>query len=518
MTSKDYYDVCIICALHEEAEAFLDVLKTHGTEPEEEYSPQLRRNFFSATIQNGKGEPLNLFITWAPDMGGSDIQDDLGRLLDVFPIRFAAMTGICAGNKDKVKLGDLIVAESTYLHDSGSYVSTADGGSKHLYNVKNIQLLQPILQAVHGFEDWQKEGSQITRPISKRQQTDWLLNTLLEKKNVRAINFTDLDTHAPKWRSIVQELKQGTEPFLDGKMQLNESLVTELIYGPEEFPYQDPSTPTCHIGPMASGNSVRKDNPFLEISQPVSKVLGLDMECWAFYHTLRERNINYLFVKGVCDYGDSSKDDSYHKYAATLSATYMHAFIKKFVTEERMPAGRPFLRTVPRPIPSTSGTTKNSQQETNKQPVKIFFSYSQSPKDEALIKALNNHLAPLRRLKSIESWYRDDIYAGDNVEKDVEGKLKEAQIIILLLTPDYIGSDLYDQEYKLIQARYNEGATVIPVHLRATPNFLEDEFYGVLMPLPLSGPPIASANNQDEVMAKVAEDLRNVIDNLAGKS
>jgi nucleoside phosphorylase len=333
----DLYDVCIICATFEEAQAFLDVLKTHGALPKEEFSQQLQRDFFSATIQNNVGEPLTIFITWAPEMGGQDIGTELGRILNAFSIRFVAMTGICAGNKRYVKLGDLVVVDSTYLHDSGSYVSTPDGNSKHLFNTGTIQASPIILHAVRGFEGWKDEGLQFAKPASKRQQRDWLLSTLLEKKTIYNINLTELDTYAPQWRAIVQELKQGQKPFLDEKLQVNEEMVMDLLYGPEEFPYHDPLAPRCYIGSMASGNSVRKDNPFPSISQPVNKVLALDMECWAFYNTLKESNVHALFVKGVCDYGDGNKDDSYHQYAATLSAIYMHSFIKKFVTQERIP-------------------------------------------------------------------------------------------------------------------------------------------------------------------------------------
>jgi nucleoside phosphorylase len=40
-------------------------------------------------------------------------------LLQEFQPRFVAMTGICAGDKTRVSIGDLIVAECTYIYDSG---------------------------------------------------------------------------------------------------------------------------------------------------------------------------------------------------------------------------------------------------------------------------------------------------------------------------------------------------------------------------------------------------------------
>ena len=37
------------------------------------------------------------------------------------------MTGICAGDRKKVKLGDLIIAECAYLYEEGKVISRPDG-------------------------------------------------------------------------------------------------------------------------------------------------------------------------------------------------------------------------------------------------------------------------------------------------------------------------------------------------------------------------------------------------------
>jgi len=83
---------------------------------------------------------------------------------------------------------------------------------------------------------------------------------------------------------------------------------------------------------------VRSDNPFSEIRIPVRDTVAIDMEGAAFYRTVAEfSGMRSLLVKGVSDYADSDKDDSYHKYAATVSAAYMLSFIREYVTGERIP-------------------------------------------------------------------------------------------------------------------------------------------------------------------------------------
>ncbi len=99
-----------------------------------------------------------------------------------------------------------------------------------------------------------------------------------------------------------------------------------------------PMEPECHIGAIASGNAVRSDRPCDRIQFPLRNTLAIDMEGAAFYRTVADfPDILALLVKGVSDYADSNKDDSYHRYASAISAMYMLAFIQEYVTSERIP-------------------------------------------------------------------------------------------------------------------------------------------------------------------------------------
>lgn len=96
--------------------------------------------------------------------------------------------------------------------------------------------------------------------------------------------------------------------------------------------------PQDHLAPLASGNAVRSDSPFQEIQFPAYKTVAIDMEGAAFYRAVAEfPGISALLVKGVCDYADQEKNDLYHDYAASVSATYLLCFIQEYVTEETMP-------------------------------------------------------------------------------------------------------------------------------------------------------------------------------------
>ena len=55
---------------------------------------------------------------------------------------------------------------------------------------------------------------------------------------------------------------------------------------------------------------------------------AIDMEGCALYYTAHVFNKPALWIKGVSDMMDASKDDRYHKAAAYASASLLLQFIK----------------------------------------------------------------------------------------------------------------------------------------------------------------------------------------------
>src|SRR5947209_5495475 len=99
-------------------------------------------------------------------------------------------------------------------------------------------------------------------------------------------------------------------------------------------------------------------------------------------------------------------------------------------------------------------------------PVKIFCCYAHE--DEAYLNKLKTQLSPLRRQGLIDVWHDRDIKAGASWESEIDQHLNAAQIILLLVSPDFINSDYcFGIEMKRALERRKLGeATVIPVILR----------------------------------------------------
>jgi nucleoside phosphorylase len=267
------FDVCVVCALPEEVRAFLEVARTQCEGAiEERSSLRYHYSYRFATIKNQKGEPLSLHISWLPRYGPQEMTLHLSRILEECQPRIALMTGICAGDAQRVQLGDLVVAERTFTYDNGKFTLDEQGRSVHEHDTMTYQLDANIMQFLGLFKDW---------------------------------------------KPLVEGLERPPSP---PEIKLNRHEVRS------------------HVKAMASVSAVRADNPFEDVRAPVRGTVAIDMEGAAFGLVMsRHPLIPWLVVKGVCDYADRDKNDSYHDYAARASALYALSFIRAYVTNERLP-------------------------------------------------------------------------------------------------------------------------------------------------------------------------------------
>lgn len=143
----------------------------------------------------------------------------------------------------------------------------------------------------------------------------------------------------------------------------------------------------------------------------------------------------------------------------------------------------------------------------------VFFSYSH--KDEELRDRLEVALATLKRQGLIETWHDRCLRVGDEFDPGIRQELERADIILLLVSPDFIASSYcYDVEMTRALERHHAGqARVIPVILRAcdwhpTP-------FGKLIAAPRDGKAIRSWPDLDEAFLDVAKKIREALPKAA---
>ncbi len=145
------------------------------------------------------------------------------------------------------------------------------------------------------------------------------------------------------------------------------------------------------------------------------------------------------------------------------------------------------------------------------QSVEIFFCYARE--DELLRQGLEKQLKALKRQGLVDLWYDCDISAGTEWEREIDRHLNTAQIILLLISPDFMDSDYcYSTEMKRAMERHERReARVIPVILR--PVYWQGTSFGKLQALPTGAKPIQSSqwHNLDEAFFDVSEGIRKAV-------
>ncbi len=136
----------------------------------------------------------------------------------------------------------------------------------------------------------------------------------------------------------------------------------------------------------------------------------------------------------------------------------------------------------------------------------LFFSYSH--KDEVLRDRLEVHLSALKREGAISTWHDRRITAGDVLGQRIDEQLERADIILLLISADFLASDYCnDVEMQRALERHEEGtARVIPVILR--PCDWQHSPFGHLLAAPTDGKPITRWPDEDEAFLDVVRQIR----------
>jgi TIR domain len=149
-----------------------------------------------------------------------------------------------------------------------------------------------------------------------------------------------------------------------------------------------------------------------------------------------------------------------------------------------------------------------------KKALEVFFSYSH--KDRDLRDQLETHLSLLKNQGVVSSWHDRKIIAGTEWAREIDAHLNTAQIVLLLISADFIASTYcYDIEVKRAMERHYAGkARVIPIILRYCD--WHHAPFGKLQALPTDGKPVDSRNwyNKDEAFHNVTQGIRKAVEDL----
>lgn len=140
---------------------------------------------------------------------------------------------------------------------------------------------------------------------------------------------------------------------------------------------------------------------------------------------------------------------------------------------------------------------------------KVFFSYSH--RDESFREALEAQLSMLKRRGIITAWHDRNIDAGEEFEKRIDENIRDSDVILLLVSPDFIASEYCcDIEMEIALERHeNKEATVIPVIIR--PCDWHEAPFSKLMAVPADGKPVTLWSDRDSAFLDITNSIKKVV-------
>jgi TIR domain/inactive STAND len=149
--------------------------------------------------------------------------------------------------------------------------------------------------------------------------------------------------------------------------------------------------------------------------------------------------------------------------------------------------------------------------------VRLFYSYSH--RDERLARQFDSQIRALQLQGLVETWYDRQIAPGDDWATEIEENLRAANIILLLLSSDFISSGYcIEKEMRVAMQRHAAGeAKVIPIILRFC-DWQDVPFDGAgvgrlgdLQALPKDTKPVAQWRSRDEAFLNVVQGIKRII-------
>lgn len=166
---------------------------------------------------------------------------------------------------------------------------------------------------------------------------------------------------------------------------------------------------------------------------------------------------------------------------------------------------------------------------------KVFMAYSDNEKDVYFAKQLNKHLSLLKRFKQIHTVSSAQVVAGDSTDHQIKQQLHNANIILLLISADFLYSSVCNEIEEVAMERYRRNLTrVIPILTRPVDGVrTEDDGFGMtaptMFPIPefakLRGLPdlykkrfITQWDNEDEALTYISRGISQVVNQMAGRT
>ena len=145
--------------------------------------------------------------------------------------------------------------------------------------------------------------------------------------------------------------------------------------------------------------------------------------------------------------------------------------------------------------------------------INLFYSYADS--DKIWLERFEKQFSYLRKEGYIQDWHVGKLKGGDERKEQTLKHLRQADIILLLISSDYMSSDdlAHQAQMAMKQQQANNAVSVIPILLRPVADW-EKGPYGTLQAFPRDGKWISGRLDYDQALKEIAEEISGIVARL----
>lgn len=262
-------DVLVVTVIAPELRA---CLRAMGFDPDSRTKVDDGTNLWETTLDSKLSGKLRLALSCVGKAGNPEMGVHTAYLLAMLQPKCALLVGIAAGRRDKIKIGNVVLAERTVFY-AREAVKREAGQSVLAARPESTMVSHSILQDLAAYipdvgamtDSFARVGRFPSVPLSKEPEYDAHV-----ARDIRAVQAT---------------------------------------VGSGEQLLRDPTRITA-------------------ISRLHDKIEVLEMEAHGFQEACTRKNTLWLVVRGVSDFGDELKSDEFHEFAATAAAVVAQDFVK----------------------------------------------------------------------------------------------------------------------------------------------------------------------------------------------
>ncbi|WP_224242477.1 phosphorylase family protein [Hyalangium gracile] len=266
-------DIAIITVIQPELFAVLDALSIpHGAREKSSGGTAYFGGLLHSQVAH---RDYRLVVTCTGFAGNSEAAAATQEVITRYKPRLVLLMGIAAGIRGKVKIGEVILSERVIAYEHAALVASQDGGASR---------------------------------VEHRPEIDRVSHSL--HQDIIAYN-PDPARLEVGFRRIQGEYPMATS----GKEQALQADVASAII--------------LRTATVASGEKLLRDPARLVAvrQEQHGKVEVGEMEAAGLVDACRRNNTPWLVIRGISDFGDALKNDSFHEFASRAAATVLADFL-----------------------------------------------------------------------------------------------------------------------------------------------------------------------------------------------